>query len=119
MRRIRQHRRGERGQAGLELVGMLPVLVLGALMLLQFAAAMWTITSTNEAARNAARAYSRDPGVDLDGARTVAENSLPGALDVKEFADAGRGGHGIRLTVEIPSVIILDLPEVTREVVMP
>lgn len=110
---------GDRGQSALEMIGMLPLLIFGGLLVLQAGTAMWTVTSANEAAREAARSYSRNPDGGVAAARRVAAESLPGALEVEEIADAGRGGHGIRLTVEIPRVLPLPLKPVTREVVMP
>jgi TadE-like protein len=119
MRAGRSRRCGDRGQAALELIGMLPVLILGGLLVLQAGTAIWALSSTNEAARAAARAYSLDPDAGVAAARVVAAESLPGALEVKDIEDAGRGGYGIRLTVEIPKILPLPLEPITREVVMP
>jgi hypothetical protein len=106
------HRR-DQGQASLELVGLLPVLIAAGLLALQAGAAMWTLSSTGEATREAARAYSlgRDP-------RAAAEASLPGSLHVSQLSTFGPG-HGVRLTVEIPRVGPVPQLRVTREVVMP
>ncbi len=112
MRRARGQRR-ERGQASLELVAMLPLLIFSGLLALQMGVAMWTISSTNEAARQAARAFSL--GVDPTAA---AEASLPGTLDVANLVASGPG-HRVALTVRIPTVMVIDLPTVTRTVVMP
>jgi hypothetical protein len=116
----RRHRRSdERGQSSVELIGMLPLLIFGGLLVLQVGAAFWTLNSTNEAAREAARAYSLNPDEGVGGAREVAEKSLPGGLEVQDITDPGRGGHGIRLTVAIPRVLPLPLNPVVREVIMP
>jgi hypothetical protein len=116
----RGHRRsGESGQSALELIGMLPLLIFGSLLLLQVGAAFWALNSTNEAAREAARAYSLDPNGGLIHARAVANDALPGGLKVLDITDAGRGGHGIRLAVAIPRVLPLPLDPIVREVVMP
>jgi hypothetical protein len=118
----RRRAKGDRGQSAIELIGMLPLLFFGGMLVFQAGTAMWALSSTNEATREAARFYSLNPGAGVDGARAVAERSLPGQLTVKEITDAGRGGHGIRLTVDIPKVIpLLPIPfkPITREVVMP
>jgi hypothetical protein len=105
--------RRERGQASLELVGLVPLLVVGAMLVLQAGAAMWTLSSTAEATREAARAYSlgRDPAA-------AAEASLPGSLHVAQISTFGPG-HGVRLTVDVPKVGPVPQFHVTREVVMP
>lgn len=110
-------RRSEQGQAALELVALLPMLLFAGLLVFQVGAAMWTLTSTGEAARQAAVTYSRSES--LAAAAAAAENSLPGRLDVQSIQDAGRGGHGIRLAVAIPRVLPVTLDPVVREVVMP
>ena len=110
---MRKLRAKDRGQASLELVAMLPLLIFGGLLILQMGVAMWAVSSTNEAARQAARAFSlgADP-------MAAAEDSLPGKLDVADLVSSGPG-HTVELTVEIPTLLPLDLPDVTRTVVMP
>jgi hypothetical protein len=112
VRPVRSPRR-DQGSAGLELVGLLPVLLLTGMIALQAGVAMWTAASTSEAARSAARAYSlgRDP-------QSAAEGSLPGTIDVVGLALTGPG-HGVRLTTEVPRVAPIPVIRVTREVVMP
>jgi hypothetical protein len=104
--------RGERGQASLEVVALLPVLLVVGLLAFQAGVAIWTISSTTEAARAAARAYSlgRDP-------QAAADASLPGSLqaDVTTFGP----GFGVELTVKIPQVTPVALGPVVRRVVMP
>jgi hypothetical protein len=105
--------RRDRGQGRLELVAMLPLLIFGGLLVLQMGVAMWTVSSTNEATRQAARAFS------LEGDPVeAAEGSLPGSLDVEDLVTSGPG-HTVELTVEIPRLLPFDLPDVTRRVVMP
>ena len=103
----------ERGQATLELLGLIPFLILVGLLAFQAGVAMWTVNSTAEATREAARAFSldRDP-------RAAAAGALPGALKVGELSTFGPG-HGVRLTVEIPRFAPLPHLHVTRQVVMP
>jgi hypothetical protein len=111
VRRLRPGR--DRGSASLELVGLLPVVLLLGLLALQAGVAMWTMTSTAEAAREAARASSL--GADPYAA---AEGSLPAALHVKSLHSAG-AGHGIRLTVDVPRIFLLPRFEVSREAILP
>lgn len=106
-------KRGERGTAALEFVVLLPLLVTVGLIVLQGAAAMWTMNATSEAARTAARAYSLgyDPGA-------AANASLPGALVVRNLQLIGPD-HGVRITVGVPKVSPLPRFQVTRTVQMP
>ncbi len=105
--------RRERGQTTLEFAVLVPVLLLVGLYVFQAAVAMWTMTSTNEATRQAARAYSlgQDPA-------TAAAQALPGSLGVAGIETTGPG-HGVRLTVQVPRVAPMPTLRVTREVVMP
>jgi hypothetical protein len=103
----------DRGSASLELVGLLPVVLLLGLLVVQAGVTMWTMTSTAEAAREAARASSlgADP-------YTAAEGSLPGALHVTSLSSVG-AGHGIRLTVDVPRIFLLPHFTVSREAILP
>jgi len=105
-------RSAESGQASLEVVALLPVVLLVGMLVLQAGAALWTISSTTEAARSAARAYSlgRDP-------QAAADASLPGGLhaEVSTFGP----GHGVQLTVKIPTITPISFGSVVRRVEMP
>lgn len=102
---------GERGTASIEVVGLVPLLVLLALLVLQLGVAGWTASQTQEAARQAARAQS------LGGdARTAAEDALPGALEVEDLSS---DGEEVRLRVRIPVVSVLPGFTVEREATMP
>ncbi|MBT0772631.1 pilus assembly protein [Kineosporia sp. J2-2] len=105
--------RGDRGQSSLEFALLAPVLLVVGLYVFQVAVAMWTMTSTGEATREAARAFSlgRSP-------EAAAAAALPGALDVAGLETIGPG-HGVRLTVQVPRVAPMPAMRVTREVVMP
>ena len=90
---------GERGQATVETVALLPLLVLLVAFVWQAAVAGQAVWLAGSAARAAARAAAlgRDP---LPAARSV----LPGRLD--PGARVGRvGGGGVRVRLAVPSVI--------------
>lgn len=108
-------RRDERGAAALEVAGVAPLVILGALVALQFGVAGWTVVSAHEAARDGARAYSlgADP-------RAAAEGALPGIMTVGGGGGSLSGeGYTYTVTVKVPTVITIDLGSVTRSVTMP
>ena len=92
--------RGEDGQASVELVAVLPVLVVIALLAWQAVVAgeAWWLAGT--AAREAARAAAvgRDPGA---AARAVLPGRMRDGLRVK----TGREGDGLRVRVQVPAVV--------------
>ena len=107
--------RDERGAAALEVAGVAPLVILGALVALQFGVAGWTIVSTHEAARDGARAYSLggDP-------RAAAEGALPGIMQVAgDGGTLSADGYTYSVTVKVPTVVKLDIGSVTRSVTMP
>ncbi|GGL39730.1 pilus assembly protein TadE [Phycicoccus endophyticus] len=108
-------RRRERGAAALEMLGVAPLIVFAALVALQFGVAGWTVVSTAEAAKNAARAASlgQDP-------RAAADGALPGAMDATTVV-GGRTDDGYRysVTVPVPTVLPFSVGSVTRTVDMP
>jgi TadE-like protein len=110
---MRRYRTRDSGQASLELVGLIPLLLICLSFALQAGAVMWATSSTAEAARASARAYSlgQDP-------RVAAEGSLPGKLDVERLEYIGPG-HGVRLTVEVPRISPLPTFKVKRQAVLP
>lgn len=90
--------RNERGQASVELVVLLPVIVLLAGLLWQAAIAGQTLWLAGSAARAAARARA----VDADPAR-AARAVLPESLD-RGLRVASRGDGGIKVTLPIRSI---------------
>lgn len=102
--------RRERGTASIEVVGLVPLLILVAMMVLQLGVAGWTASQTAEAARQSARAQSlgEDP-------RAAAEQALPGALRVDRIA---AGGDTVTLWVDVPRVSLLPGLTVSRSVSM-
>ncbi|WP_166139790.1 TadE/TadG family type IV pilus assembly protein [Nocardioides ochotonae] len=106
----RQTRRRERGSVSLEVVGLVPLLILVALLVLQLGVAGWSASQAQEAARAAARAQSlgEDP-------LAAAVGSLPGSLEVKEISTSG---DSVTLRVTVPRVSPLPTFTVTRDVAM-
>jgi hypothetical protein len=90
----------QRGQASVELVALLPLIVVVALALWQAAVtghAMWSAAS---AARSAARAGAIGT---LDDARAAARRVLPGSLDRGVRVHRDEDGE-VTVSVRIPSV---------------
>src|SRR3954467_11859771 len=101
--------RRTRGQATVEFVGILPLLVLIGLLCWQAVIAGQAIWMSGAAARAAARASALD-----QDAEAAARRVLPGALaDGVSVDDAG--GGDVRVRVAIPAVVGgLDLASVTE-----
>jgi len=91
--------RGQDGQASVELVGVLPLLVLFAFALWQAAVAGQAMWLAGAAARAAARAHAlgADPA-------PAARAALPPRLEDGLRVHAGDDG-AVRVTVRIPSVV--------------
>ena len=111
--------RRDRGIASLELIGVLPTLLLCAILAFQVGLAGWGMASTVQAARAAARAASLGHG--HAGATQAAQDALPGAL----VAEAVTGSCyaeacAYSVTVRVPSAFgQFDLGTITRTVEMP
>jgi hypothetical protein len=91
--------RCERGQATVELVGVLPLLALLGLLCWQAVVAGQAVWLSGAAARAAARASALD-----EDATAAARRVLPGSLDPGvSVDDAGAGEVKVRLT--IPAVV--------------
>ncbi|MFI9489487.1 TadE/TadG family type IV pilus assembly protein [Promicromonospora sp. NPDC052451] len=89
---------GERGQAAVELVGLVFALVLVGLLAIQGITVAQTASIAQEAARNGARALSL--GQD---ARAEVERSVPDGLDVREVRPVVDDGTArVRVTVSAP-----------------
>lgn len=99
----------------MELAGLIPILLLAALVALQFGIVGWTTLSAGWAARDAARAATlgKDPA-------QAARGALPGNLSAESIT-GGATGDAQRYTVQvhIPSLILIDLGSVSRTVEMP
>ena len=92
------HAHAERGQATVELIALLPVLVALALLLWQAVVAGQAMWLAGSAAREAARARA----VGADPAR-AARSVLPASLERGLAVD--RNGDGVIVRVRIPSVV--------------
>jgi Flp pilus assembly protein TadG len=94
-------RRDQRGQTSIEFLGMLPWLLLAALIVWQILLASYTATS----ATNAARTASRVAGLGGDGER-AGLSALPNALDggARVAIDGERASVEVRVPVLIPGV---------------
>jgi pilus assembly protein CpaE len=91
--------RCERGQATVELVGVLPLLALLGLLCWQAVVAGQAIWLSGAAARAAARASALD-----QDATAAARRVLPGALDPGVSVDDAGGGD-VKIRLRIPAVV--------------
>ncbi len=92
--------RGEHGQASVELVALLPLLVAGLLACWQVVLVAHTLWSTHAAARAAARADA------VGGDRLAAARaSLPSSLDARVAVRAADGDGRVPVAVRIPTVL--------------
>lgn len=112
--------RRDRGVASLELLGMVPLALVFAVLVVQVAAFMFAVTSTNEAVRAGVRAVSTGE----DGC-AAAEAVISDSYEVTCTERGGPLGEGssVRLVVDIPVAgAVTDLVpdvEVTREAFLP
>jgi hypothetical protein len=107
--------RDERGTSTLEVAGVAPVVLFVTLALLYAGFALYGITATQTAARQAARAASLG-----DDPAAAADAALPGWLepDVSTYG-VGSSGSGVRVRTNLPDFIPGTDLAVTREAVMP
>lgn len=107
--------RGERGTSTLEVAGLAPLVLMITLALLYAGFALYGITATQTAARQAARAASLD-----EDPYAAADAALPGWLepDVSTYPTSG-SGTGVRVRTDLPDFLPGTDLVVTREAVMP
>jgi Xaa-Pro aminopeptidase len=93
---------------------MLPLALGVAMLVLQVGAVAYGASSAQEAAREAARAFSlgQDPAA-------AARGALPQGYTVTALDRLAGAGHGIRITVQVPRVTPLPAFTLTREAVLP
>ena len=95
-----QARPGERGQATVELVALLPLMAVLAALLWQAVVAGQAIWLAGSAARAAARASA------IGGdAGAAARRVLPPRLEHGLTVGRERGGDGVRVAIEIPAIV--------------
>jgi type II secretory pathway component PulK len=92
-------RRGERGQASIEMVAMLPVALLVGAIAWQLALAGHTAWLTANAARAAARAETVGRS-----AATAARSALPNSLE-RDFEVERLERGGVRVSVRVPLLL--------------
>jgi hypothetical protein len=98
--------RGERGQASVELVALLPVLAACLAIAAQTVVVGWVLWSAGNAARAGARASEVG-----SSAEAAARRALPGAL--RQGASV-RTDDGVRVRVRIPAIVPgVSLPSVS------
>jgi len=95
MRRLRD----ERGQATVELMGLLPYILLVALVMWQLLLATWAITSASNAARTGSRVEARQTG----SGEKAAIDALNGPL--RKHATAVVSGERAVVRVRIPILV--------------
>lgn len=88
------------GQAAVEMVALLPLILIGLAGCWQAVLAAHTGWSASAAARAAARAHAVGAG-ELAAARAA----LPASLDGRVAVDADEGGEGVTVRIEIPAVV--------------
>lgn len=105
--------RRDRGQASIELMAMVPIVLAILVVALQLMVLAYTTHAASQAARDAARAYSLDASP-----VAAAQRSVPGAVTIVSVSTFGPD-HGVKVTVEAPAMLFLTDREVSRTVVMP
>jgi hypothetical protein len=98
---------GERGQASVELVAALPVLILAALIAAQLAVVGYSLWSAATAARAGARA-----GYVGGDAAAAARSALPAALEPGARLQAGGGSMEVRV---LSPTLVPGLPRIPVE----
>ncbi len=113
-------RRSDRGVASLELLGMVPLALVFAVVVVQVAAFMVAVTAADEAVRSGARAVSL--GRDGCGAAEAVMSDSLEAVCTQQGGELGTGSS-VRLVVRVPVVgAVTDyVPDVriTREAFLP
>jgi pilus assembly protein CpaE len=106
---------GQRGQASVELLGLLPLLLLGALLVWQLLLAGYAVSSAENAARNASRAE----GLGQDGEKAGRESLSFGLeRDAKVEIEGDRATVHVRIPIVAPGIDSEDLT-VSRDAELP
>ncbi|MDX2559647.1 TadE/TadG family type IV pilus assembly protein [Streptomyces sp. TX20-6-3] len=120
MRRDPRTGRRDRGQAAIEYLGFLPILLIVGLAGLQLGIAAYAAQQAGTAARAAARAASSDAD-DGPDAQAAAGAAVSGWIDPDVATYRGGDEITVTVTVTIPSVVpfVKDFGEVTKTATMP
>lgn len=110
----------EEGTSTIEIIGITPLVVLVLLILAQTALALYATTSAQTGVRNAARAWSQEPGMSPGEVRAVINDTVPSWLHANaEDVSLHGPGHGVTARFEIPNIIPFTDLDITRRTVMP
>jgi pilus assembly protein CpaE len=103
--RLRRAAKATAGQTTVEMLGLLPIVLVCILGLVQLVAVGYTFMETSHAAQAGARAWAVDD--DKDWWTRAAKDQLPKDWrdDAKVEALKGKDGDGVRVTVQVPSVL--------------
>lgn len=107
--------RSERGQASVELIGMLPYLILAALLVWQLLLVGYAVTSAENAARAASRVEARG-GDGVKAARRVAGTSL--REGIRTELDGTKATVRVRVPLIAPGITSGDVT-VSRDAELP
>ncbi|MEU1224991.1 TadE/TadG family type IV pilus assembly protein [Streptomyces sp. NPDC005828] len=118
---ILPHRRGrDRGQAAIEYLGFLPILLVVGLAGLQLGIVAYAAQQAGTAARAAARAMTLDDDGQALTPQAAADAAVSGWIKPKVDPHRGGGEAVATVTVHIPSVIpFWDFDDVTKTATMP
>lgn len=115
MSRPAARRRGERGQASVELIGMLPFLVLAALLVWQLLLVGYAVTSAENAARAASRVEARGGDGRKAAARSVGSPLREG---IRTQLDGEKAVVRVRVPIIVPGITREDVT-VSRDAELP
>ncbi|MFG2286983.1 TadE family protein [Streptomyces sp. NPDC048595] len=119
--RLRGHGR-DRGQASIEFLGFLPILLLVALAVVQLGLAAYAVQQAGTGARAAARTASMDRADRESDPQTAGRAAMTGWVADGASITVGGGGDAVRATatVRIPSLIPgVDFGSASRSATMP
>jgi Flp pilus assembly protein TadG len=103
----------DRGQATIEFMAMVPLVLAALVFALQVMVLAYTAHGASQAARDGARAYSLN-----ESPVAAVQASLPGAISLVNVSTFGPD-HGVRVTVEAPAMLFITDRQITRSVTMP
>lgn len=119
MRHQLRTRTRDRGQAAIEYLGFLPILLIVGLAGLQLGIAAYAAQQAGTAARAAARALSTD-NENPPGPQAAADAAVSGWINPSVHSRTGGGEAFVEVTVSIPSVVpFWDFDPVVKTATMP